>query len=222
MHPCSRFNYLHWHSLPRCPVALSSHSPPWADLHIHTQLLSTLLLFHTHILLNMRNQRQILPPVDMCSWPSASQSTFLPQTHRVQTFQAQWARRFLLTEPETSPSISDSRKNLEKFFSCASEGQDADLCMSEEVLAAPSRGCSAHRALPQWPESGFPAAYLDTVQTSWERTRDDSWCLRGQVFPTRKGGGLAKGSCLLFPSSELGGALSWICTYSEGQRAKNN
>ena len=65
-------------------------------------------------------------------------------------------KRFLLTEPETSPSISDSPKDLEKFFSCASEGQDADLCMSEEVLAAPSRGCSAHRALPQWPESGFP------------------------------------------------------------------
>ena len=68
----------------------------------------------------------------------------------------------------------------------------------------------------------FPAAHLDTAQTSWERTRDDSWCLRGQVFPTRKGGGLAKGNRLLFPSSELGGALSWICTYSEGQRAKNN
>lgn len=57
MHSCALFNYLHWHSLRPCPVAPSSHSPSRADLHIHTQLLSPLLLFLTRILLNTHNQR---------------------------------------------------------------------------------------------------------------------------------------------------------------------
>lgn len=67
-------------------------------------------------------------------------------------------------------------------------------------LAAPVQGCLAHTALHQWPESGFPYCppghctdILGTVQRV-----DDSCCLRGQVFPTQEGGGLAKGSCLFF------------------------
>lgn len=127
--------------------SLLSLSIPSGSAHSHPTPLHSAPFPHTH------SSQYAQPKTSFHLWTCALD---LPHLRATSFLRPTVYKHFLLTEPETSPSISDSPKDLEKFFSCASEGQDADLCMSEEVLAAPSPGCSAHRALHQWPESGFP------------------------------------------------------------------
>lgn len=166
MHSCALFNYLHWHSLPPCLVASSSHSPSRADLHIHTQLLSTLLLFLTHILLNTCNQRH----------PSTCGHVLLT---------------FCISEhlppsdpPCTNISCSLSLKHLppSQIPPRIWRSFSAVPCRGKMQIYAWVRRFWLHlpgdAQLTELFISGqrvdFPAAHLDTAQTSWEQTRDDS------------------------------------------------
>lgn len=204
-----------------CPVP--SHSFLLLSISSGSAHLHPASLHYTpfsHICASQHITQRYSPPIDTCPWPSVSQGNFLFQTLSVQLFLCSLSLNYPPSHPRSPKdrrfvfAAMPSRARCRPMFEWGGSGH----------RAAPAQGCSAHKALHQWPESEHehlphcPPGQGTNSLCGVQRASDS--CYLGQVLLTREEPRLKEAVCF-FPA-QSGEKVNWICTYSEGQRAKNN